>query len=370
MSERLITDYDVYRAIRRNDKEWFIDTIKNRPEFLKYYTDPSGRHLLEMIILYGKKETLKTLIEMGANPNTRNIDGETLLFSALKKCDYNVVRILLEAGANPFEQNLYKGKYITSWDYIKNELQSPGMLNIFCESFQKQLNSKIVSPIVVLMAIELGYNIDDVKKLIKKKKINLNYPIFENKKTSIEYLLDNKKFEIAQQLVDFVADLKHLSYNLSTLIDKYTKREQKEEMMFLLKNKAKLHEHADKNGNTLAHIGIATENEILLKETLDQFPELVNSRNNKGKTALHLACEYYRDKMNIIRFLMYSGADPSIVDNKNRTALDIAHETHNTKAEECISTFPSIEKCRAMSELALALDRRLRREQGNRVYAY
>ena len=57
-----------------------------------------------------------------------------------------------------------------------------------------------------------------------------------------------------------------MSYNLSTLIDKYTKREQKEEMMFLLKNKAKLHEHADKNGNTLAHIGIATENEILLKK--------------------------------------------------------------------------------------------------------
>lgn len=315
-------------------------------------------------------ELFDVMIKNGLEIPLKNIDGETLLFSALKKCDYNVVRILLEAGANPFEQNLYKGKYITSWDYIKNELQSPGMLNIFRESFQKQLNSKIVSPIVVLMAIELGYNIDDVKKLIKKKKINLNYPIFENKKTSIEYLLDNKKFEIAQRLVDFVADLKHLSYNLSTLIDKYTKREQKEEMMFLLKNKAKLHEHADKNGNTLAHIGIATENEILLKETLDRFPELINSRNNEGKTALHLACEYYRDKMNIIRFLMYSGADPSIVDNKNRTALDIAHETHNTKAEECISTFPSIEKCRAMSELALALDRRLRREQGNRVYGY
>ena len=28
MSERLITNYDVYRAIRRNDKEWFRDTIK------------------------------------------------------------------------------------------------------------------------------------------------------------------------------------------------------------------------------------------------------------------------------------------------------------------------------------------------------
>lgn len=82
------------------------------------------------------------MIKNGLEIPLKNIDGETLLFSALKKCDYNVVRILLEAGANPFEQNLYKGKYITSWDYIKNELQSPGMLNIFRESFQKQLNSK------------------------------------------------------------------------------------------------------------------------------------------------------------------------------------------------------------------------------------
>lgn len=56
------------------------------------------------------------MIKNGLEIPLKNIDEETLLFSALKKCDYNTVRILLEAGANPFEQNLYKGKYITSWD--------------------------------------------------------------------------------------------------------------------------------------------------------------------------------------------------------------------------------------------------------------
>ena len=52
--------------------------------------------------------------------------------------------------------------------------------------------------------------------------------------------------------------------------------------------------------------------------------ELLDGRNNDGKTPLHLACQ--EGHLEVVRILMSYGADSNLLDNDGKTAWDLAAE--------------------------------------------
>jgi len=64
-------------------------------------TDSKGNSALMFAANSGKFEIVKLLLENGANPNQRNfVEGFTPIFDAIKNGHYDIVKLLIESGAD------------------------------------------------------------------------------------------------------------------------------------------------------------------------------------------------------------------------------------------------------------------------------
>jgi len=75
---------------------------------------PNGRTLLGYAVMRlgtsGDVEPLKTLLDLGADPNYETAGGETALFLAVRGRYKDAIRILIEHGADPYHIANYKGR--------------------------------------------------------------------------------------------------------------------------------------------------------------------------------------------------------------------------------------------------------------------
>jgi ankyrin repeat protein len=69
---------------------------------------------------------------------------------------------------------------------------------------------------------------------------------------------------------------------------------------------------------------------ILSEKTLEEKTDIVNKKDENGKTALHHMVSGGGD-FSYVKFLLDNGADVSIQDNDNNTALDIAADQNQSK---------------------------------------
>jgi ankyrin repeat protein len=87
----------------------------------------------------------------------------------------------------------------------------------------------------------------------------------------------------------------------------------------------------DKDGNTPLHLAARGGHHGAVVRLLEYGGEVVNYQNKAGETPLHEVAG--RGHKDTIEALMMYGADPTIRDNRGRTALDVAIELSSTAAE-------------------------------------
>ena len=78
------------------------------------------------------------------------------------------------------------------------------------------------------------------------------------------------------------------------------------------------------DGNTLLHLA-AQDNDLALLKRLEEFNIDINTRNNEGYTALHLAAMSGKDAA-ILKYLVGRGADIAAKTDFEETAYDLAKE--------------------------------------------
>jgi ankyrin repeat protein len=165
---------ELYESINNADYEKFNNIIKNLPAgyninnlseysilhsiIKKYYTDPENR------LVYAKM--FMDSIKKGANINSFDMNGNTLLINSIIENDYNIAKFLIKNGANPNIPN--KKNYKTPLVYASQLGIVPFVILLL-----KQKNI-IIQPV----SISLSKN-DEIKKLIITKidQINLDKKI-------------------------------------------------------------------------------------------------------------------------------------------------------------------------------------------------
>lgn len=221
--------------------------IDNGANVNQVYWDNGGETLLEVAISARQVEVLKLLLEAGANPNYRVFSSSPLLNAAGYGC-IEIVKILIESGAN-----------------INDIDNSP-------------LNTAVIRGHleVVKLLIQSGANINIFEQ-------NTNHPLF--------WSIGEGHLEIYQYL--------------AALTNPKQKYEIEKEALFWTV--------CNPNPENL---------KVLLHTNID-----LNTQNNSGKTAFILAVEH--GKISIIKILLYLEVELNIKDNKGKTALTYAKEAND-----------------------------------------
>lgn len=153
---------NLFDAIRVNNYENALFAIENGA-FVNYIHSNDGYSkksftilVVEMITRLTNREIalskglpiLKSLIVNGADLNFRNHHGNTVLMEAIKMCDYDVVKFLVEEGADiEIKNTLHE---YTAYDYVKN------LLKECFEELNEDLFEKYIRIISLLWPYELG----------------------------------------------------------------------------------------------------------------------------------------------------------------------------------------------------------------------
>ncbi len=101
------------------------------------------QYKLHQAVLYNLRNQVKDFIGKGANVNTRDYDGCTLLHFTAKRGQREMTRLLLEADANPYIENRHKKAPISD-DFVKKLVTHKALINIELIS-KKQFDVRLES---------------------------------------------------------------------------------------------------------------------------------------------------------------------------------------------------------------------------------
>lgn len=267
-------------------------------------------------------EIAKYLIEQGAQLAHQDNDGFTALHYAAKNGHLEVVKMLVERGADlnvfPDETKFYRGEtplnsacsYSNTNDknlevvkYLVEKGASMVKIN-FC--FQSPLtncmNSK--APLSAQYLLEMG--------------ADPNVPN-NNRQTPLYLAIDKGLGN------DFIKVLLKAGADPNTGSDYYTplemaiKKRDVELAQILMEAGANIH-HVDQDGDTLFHVAASINSnkniDFLLSQGLN-----INAKNNEGQTPLHIAAENGYDT--VVEQMINNGADLFAADNNNDMPMHI-----------------------------------------------
>lgn len=229
-------------------------------------------------------EIMKVLLENEADINTTNKDGETLLHSAVKNKDLEMVKFLIANGALIDQEN--------------NKKETP--LLIACDyGFHRWEEDVSLTNSVILFLLEKGANVHSLNKW---------------KTTSLHKIVSNGNYEMAAELIKRGAHIDAKNYWGETALFLAAEKNERKIVELLYEAGASLN-LTDRKGNTLLHYSGSFE---MLCFFVDKKLN-VNNINNEGKSVLHQKCHYFH--LGSIKYLIEHGGDINLVDNKGRTPL-------------------------------------------------
>ncbi|MCV2485528.1 ankyrin repeat domain-containing protein [Flavobacterium sp. SH_e] len=215
------------------------------------------------------KEYIKILLENGVDINEKNVVGTTPLMYAVKRNKKEYIPTLLENGADPNEKDNQEN---SSFYYAVGEQFSIPMYELLAESSSADFNS------------------------INKDGRTL--------------------------LTEFIRMMSDSEHDLNSL-------------QRLLSDGADLNHSAQYYGNPKSGIDYIVEKKSgILKSVLDSGSVDVNEQDNQGNTILHKVCafnvnydaEMAKETYRKVKLLLDQGADISITNDKDETALMLASE--------------------------------------------
>ena len=309
----------------------------------------------ETVLAYSesKPEIMKLLVAGGLNPNSKDSDGTPILINYIRESDTDLVRLLLEKGANikynpekgyynPVESAIYSGNK----DIIKMLIEAGVDIN---QEINIETEYDAYSEPFIQWAVDEKYN-DIVKLLLEKG------AIFENDEFSIvSGLLKNKDFDNFKLMIEKGLKLNEVREETDKLpVLNWAIKNNYDDIALLAINKG-----ADFNFGVvgLKPINIMLENKKmeLIKAVVEKgfdINEYLNKENNltllswavinknidlanflvekkvdanrlmaSGMTALMLAAQ--NNDIEMIKILLKGGADIKLKNSSGKTAIDL-----------------------------------------------
>ena len=342
-------------------------------------TNICNHTILHMSILRGNMEAAKTIINLGADVNIQDKEGETALYLAVHLNRKEIIEELIKAGANLNIQDI-KGRTALHLavletrlcEYVNILIGAGADLNIQDNEGGTPLHVAIYSCTIetknTMKFIKAGANLNIQDN---KGKTALHNTAIHNNKTAAQLLIkagadleirDNEGFtptylainmiriELAEILIKAGADMKNCPYNLKTVMNVYYLSEcnfqvnggyypygviikeihkNNPDFEVILKTLSS-HNNGHKvkredNGNTILHLACRYVNSDYLKKLLslkDKSKFDLNVKNKIGNTPLHMAIDI--GNVSKVEELIKAGADLEVLDDKNYTPLQLA----------------------------------------------
>jgi ankyrin repeat protein/ribosomal protein S13 len=278
---------------------------------VNFVSPESGKTPLHIITSMGRPADnaklvpiVTLLLSRGANPNVQNLDGMTPLMYATASENAEIMKLLLDAGADAtIQQNSSNGRTALR---IANEFRFADGIRLLQERQAAASASPLagladaVASVVAsaaprdvnkeLIDAARNGNMDKVKELLGAG-ANVNYQD-EDKLTPIMYAIVSEHLDIVKELIARGADI--------TV--------------------------ANHNGATPLHLAASINDIEILKRIIDTHlaeSDDLNAQDNRGNTALHHAAE--GGYANAVILLLNNGARSTIRNDNRLTAYDIAN---------------------------------------------
>jgi|GEM_PF-3812769 len=288
---------------------------------------------------------LKTSKKINLN-NIRNRQGETILYSACRAMNEELITILLEHDANPKVEN----HHLQLYDF-KNPLEFTKhnhLALLFLDYFDSIDDLPAYNRENLLWRAYADQKYGDLKLLIQK---GCNIEDEKDGKTLLQKAFDEHQVDCSRVLlqyhaaipmtistaenpIDYIYAIQRYYPQIAALFIKQldkSKHRYAVSKAFQNKNKALIQtlvqegiifDGRDSAGNTALHLTILSSCSKNIIVSLLQQGINLNVQNKNGKTALHLAIQNYRSCETIVLFLDH-GADPNILDQAGNTALHL-----------------------------------------------
>ena len=302
--EEIKDNIEIYRKNRKRYMTQIVEKddefIKSQPKLDKKLKKISSKSVNE-IILHGYKRALDKCLKDSLtkknfeiiNLNTNDVYGRLYNNYSSTIYNYNNIKNKNKNEFNPnkkISRNIIK-KYTSEMDInisapkrtvnykIKSNI-SENSLNQFSSTISKRQMRKCCS---VISGGPKKVRIKKVKKILNENlRKKFNYKILSFKKNG---------------------DKNDLSLFYTMVVgDPYMK-----------KNKISNKNYRDRNNNSSLQIAVKQNSMYLTKYFLDKKNKNINNKNNKGQTALHIACSNRNE--NIIKLLVKKGANTKMKDS-------------------------------------------------------
>jgi len=173
-----------------------------------------------------------------------------------------------------------------------------------------------------LIACENG-NFNVIKKMIKLKKININFQL-DNNKTGLIYASKNGHFEIVKLLVENNVDMNIQDINKNTALMYAILYNNNDCAEYLITQGTKL-DLLNSHGSTVMHIAASVGNKKILEELYNRGMDLEYCDNNKNNVIFIATLNNYP---HIVKYCIKQGVKLNIINNHLKNSL-IRDENNN-----------------------------------------
>ena len=282
--------------------------------------------ILQAAVTSGKEEAVKTALKCGVSPNEKGgwFTYPLLRATALDSCPDSIVRLLLEAGADP---NLEReGDDFTDQTY-RTALQhatSPSKVTLLLDNGAKvNTVSGWLGTALHAAIYDEEYQQMSLMKLLVDRGADVNQKV-ENIGSPLCYAARNAQLDSAQLLIQEGADLNSVdSGGHSSLHWAIGRSKAREELFDYIIGLGADPLLVDQRGCNGLHYAARANNLGALEKILECGSE-VNSVDGFGWTPLHWAAASTRLSTQVIKALLRSECKTEMKDRDGRTALDLA----------------------------------------------
>ena len=257
-------------------------------------------------------DALQEIITHGVYVDAQNIDGETALWLACSYRQQDSVKILLEAGANP---NIASTDRCTSLHAAVNGGCSKNILSALLDHGADVNAITRNNETALKIACEMG-NINSINVLLNA---GASPHIADtNGDPCLHYALNaGCSKEILQTIISHGADMNATTTNNVTALVKAVNNRNMGAINVLLNAGADTN-ITNGDGDTCLHDAVTNGNKDVLQLLLNHGAD-VNVTNSKNETALMIA--YFWGNIDAMNVLLSAGADPNIADANGQTCL-------------------------------------------------
>lgn len=352
-------------ASTRNEKLFPKDPLHITSEVLErfalYYADFANNAILNNLLLHG------------ANPNTADDKGNSLMHFAAQNGNLEMVKTLLAHpqfdASNMATKNspLLLAAHYKKIDVVKHIL-SHCTINyniMLCHAIYYRLSD--FTELLFTHISENDIKID--KEIIREPKKDAYNPVILDDRYGrrpLHYAITSKDAHTAQRLLSHNIDIVDAEDEYSYTPFHYAIIYNATNMIkLLIDNKANINHVCLHSRRTSLHhaaeFGLMTKALFLLKNGVD-----INAKTSQGNTALMIASIYGHTQL--VKLLLAYNANVNEHDNKGLTALNLAHNNHHVTVMRILLDHPDIDIEQAYNSKNLALLSIIIRDYKNSKY--